>query len=85
LTGQITSLAKYLVNSKLHHKRGELDEDSLKLAQESIEPSLRPLIGESINLDVSINEDEEVRLQRSALAGEMKEFCQRESVRVLSR
>jgi hypothetical protein len=60
LTGQITSLTKYLVNAKLDHKSGELDEDSLKLAQGSIEPSLRPLIAERNDLTLSIKVAEQV-------------------------
>jgi len=60
LTGQITSLTKYLVNAKLDHKSGELDEDSLKLAQGSIEPSLRPLIAERNDLTISIKVVERV-------------------------
>jgi hypothetical protein len=60
LTGQITSLTRYLVNAKLDHKSGELDEDSLKLAQGSIEPSLRPLIAERNDLTLSIKVAEQV-------------------------
>jgi len=60
LTGQITSLTKYLVNAKLDHKSGELDEASLKLAQGSIEPSLRPLIAERNDLTLSIKVVEQV-------------------------
>jgi hypothetical protein len=54
ITGQITSLTRYLINAKLDHRSGELDEDSLKLAQGSIEPSLRPLIAERNDLTASI-------------------------------
>lgn len=60
ITGQITSLTKYLVNAKLDHKSGELDDDSLKLAQGSIEPSLRPLIAERNDLNASIKVVEQV-------------------------
>ena len=60
ITGQITSLTRYLVNAKLDHKSGELDEDSLKLAQGSIEPSLRPLIAERNDLSLSIKVVEQV-------------------------
>jgi hypothetical protein len=60
ITGQITSLTRYLVNAKLDHKSGELDEDSLKLAQGSIEPSLRPLIAERNDLSLSIEVVEQV-------------------------
>ena len=54
ITGQISSLTKYLVNAKLDHKSGELDGVSLKLAEESIEPTLRPLIAERNDLAVSL-------------------------------
>jgi CdvA-like coiled-coil domain len=60
ITGQITSLTKYLINAKLDHKSGELDEASLKLAQGSIEPSLRPLIAERNDLNTSIKIVEQV-------------------------
>src|SRR5437867_4334824 len=50
ITGQISSLTKYLVHAKLGHKSGEVDDASLKLAQDSIEPSLRPLIAERNDL-----------------------------------
>ncbi len=60
ITGQITSLTRYLVNAKLDHKSGELDDDSLKLAQGSIEPSLRPLIAERNDLSASIKIVEQV-------------------------
>lgn len=60
ITGQITSLTKYLINAKLDHKSGELDEDSLRLAQGSIEPSLRPLIAERNDLNTSIRSVEQI-------------------------
>jgi len=60
MSGQITSLTKYLVNAKLDHKSGELDEASLKLAQSSIEPSLRPLIAERNDLIALIKIVEQV-------------------------
>jgi len=44
----------------LDHKSGELDEASLKLAQSSIEPSLRPLIAERNDLIASIKIVEQV-------------------------
>jgi hypothetical protein len=50
ISGQISSLTKYLVQTKLGHKSGEVDDASLRLAQESIEPSLRPLIAEKNDL-----------------------------------
>ncbi len=50
LSGQISSLTKYLVHARLGHKSGEVDDASLKLAQDSIQPSLRPLIAERNDL-----------------------------------
>ena len=60
ITGQISSLTKYLVSAKLDHKSGELDGGSLKLAQESIEPTLRPLIAERNDLAISLKTLEQV-------------------------
>ncbi|HEY4822926.1 MAG TPA: CdvA-like protein [Candidatus Bathyarchaeia archaeon] len=60
ITGQISSLTRYLVNAKLGHKSGELDESSLKLAQESIGPSLRPLIAERNDLTASMKTLEKI-------------------------
>ncbi len=60
IVGQISSLTKYLVNAKLDHKSGELDGVSLKLAQESIEPTLRPLIAERNDLANSLKTLEQV-------------------------
>ena len=67
ITGQITSLTRYLINAKLDHKSGELDADSLKLAQGSIEPSLRPLIAERNDLTASIKTVEQVLPSRVTL------------------
>ena len=50
LSGQISSLTKYLVHARLGNKSGEVDDKSLKLAQDSIQPSLRPLIAERNDL-----------------------------------
>jgi hypothetical protein len=50
LSSQISSLTKYLVHARLGHRSGEVDDESLKLAQESIQPSLRPLIAERNDL-----------------------------------
>jgi len=50
ISGQISSLTKYLVHARLGHKSGEVDDASLKLAQDSIQPSLRPLIAERNDL-----------------------------------
>ena len=60
ISGNISSLTKYLVNAKLDHKSGELDDDSLKLAQGSIEPNLRPLIAERTDLAGSLKSLEQV-------------------------
>ncbi len=60
ITHQISSLTKYLVNAKLDHRSGELDGASLKLAQESIEPTLRPLIAERNDLANSLKTLEQV-------------------------
>jgi uncharacterized protein (DUF342 family) len=54
VTGNISSLTRYLVNAKLDHKSGDLDDESLKLAQGSIEPTLRPLIAEKADLSGSL-------------------------------
>jgi hypothetical protein len=67
ITGQISSLTKYLVNAKLDHKSGELDGVSLKLAQESIEPTLRPLIAERNDLASSLKNLERVLPGRANL------------------
>ncbi len=50
LSLQISSLTRYLVHARLGHKSGEVDDASLKLAQDSIQPSLRPLIAERNDL-----------------------------------
>jgi hypothetical protein len=68
LAKQITSLTRYLVNAKLDHKSGELDEASLKLAQGSIEPSLRPLIAEKNDLTLSIKVVEQVLPSKVSLS-----------------
>ena len=60
VAGHISSLTRYLVNAKLDHKSGELDDESLKLAQGSIEPTLRPLIAEKTDLAGSLKALEQV-------------------------
>lgn len=60
LTGQLSSLTKYLVNAKLDHKSGALDESALRIARESIEPSLRPLIAERNDLTAALRTLEKV-------------------------
>ena len=54
LNSQISSLTKYLIHARLGHKSGEVDEESLKLAQDSITPVLRPLISERNDLVAEI-------------------------------
>lgn len=54
LTSQISSLTRYLIHAKLDHKSGQLDDSSLKLARDSIEPSLRPLIAERNDLAATL-------------------------------
>ncbi len=56
----ISSLTKYLVNAKLDHKSGELDDESFKMAQGSIEPTLRPLMAEKVDLSGSLKNLEQV-------------------------
>ncbi len=58
--GQVSSLTRYLVNAKLGYKSGELDAFSLKLAQESIEPSLRPLLAEKNDITSCLTSLEKV-------------------------
>ena len=60
VTSNISSLTRYLVNAKLDHKSGELDDESLKLAQGSIEPTLRPLIAEKTDLATSLKTLEQI-------------------------
>jgi CdvA-like coiled-coil domain len=67
VTGHISSLTRYLVNAKLDHKSGELDDDSLKLAQGSIEPTLRPLIAEKTDLAGSVKTLEQILPSRVTL------------------
>lgn len=67
VTGNISSLTKYLVNAKLDHKSGDLDDESLKLAQSSIEPTLRPLIAEKTDLSGSLKTLEQALPPRVAV------------------
>lgn len=67
VTGNISSLTKYLVNAKLDHKSGDLDDESLKLAQSSIEPTLRPLIAEKTDLSGSLKTLEQTLPPRVAV------------------
>jgi uncharacterized protein (DUF342 family) len=60
VTNNISSLTRYLVNAKLDHKSGELDDESLKIAQGSIEPTLRPLIAEKTDLSGSLKALEQI-------------------------
>jgi hypothetical protein len=54
LTVNIAGLTRYFVNAKLDHKSGELDDESFKMAQGSIEPTLRPLMAEKVDLSGSL-------------------------------
>jgi hypothetical protein len=67
VTDNISSLTRYLVNAKLDHKSGELDDESLKLAQGSIEPTLRPLIAEKADLSGSLKILEQVLPSRVSI------------------
>ena len=60
VSGGISSLTRYLINAKLDHKSGELDDEALKLAQGSIEPTLRPMIAERTDLAGSLKTLEQV-------------------------
>ncbi len=68
VASQVSSLTRYLVNAKLDHKSGKLDESSLKLARESIEPSLRPLISEKNDLVASLKNLEKVLPSRVSVS-----------------
>lgn len=67
VTGNISSLTRYLVNAKLDRKSGELDEESFKLAQGSIEPTLRPLIAEKTDLAISLKTLEQILPSRVSI------------------
>lgn len=67
ITSQLSSLTKYLVNAKLDHKSGALDESALRIARESIEPSLRPLIAERNDLTEAVKTLETVLPARVSL------------------
>ena len=73
MMGQISSLTKYLVNAKLDHKSGGLDEHSLRLARESIEPSLRPLMAERNDLTASLKDLEKVLPARVSVGQNRKD------------
>jgi len=64
----ISSLTRYLVNAKLDHKSGDLDDESLKIAQGSIEPTLHPLIAEKADLSVSLKTLEQILPSRVTVA-----------------
>jgi hypothetical protein len=69
VTGQIASLTKHLVNAKLDHKSGQLDHDALRLTQGSIEPSLKPLIGEKHDLVLALEKLESILPSRVSISG----------------
>ena len=56
----MSSLTRYLVNAKLDNKSGELDDESLRIAQGSIEPTLRPLMAEKVDLSGSLKTLEQI-------------------------
>ncbi len=64
---QISSLTKYLVNAKLDHKSGLLDESAFKTARGSIEPSLKPLMAERNELTTKLKTLEQVLPQRVSM------------------
>jgi uncharacterized protein (DUF342 family) len=63
----ISSLTRYLVNAKLDHKSGDLDDESLRIAQGSIEPTLHPLIAEKADLSVSLKTLERILPSRMTI------------------
>jgi len=66
VTLNISSLTRYLVNAKLDHKSGELDDESFKMAQSSIEPTLRPLMAEKVDLSGSLKSLEQILASKVA-------------------
>lgn len=67
IASELSSLTKYLVNAKLDHKSGALDESALRITRESIEPSLRPLIAERNDLTAAVKSLETVLPARVSL------------------
>ena len=65
---QVQSLTRYLASAKLDHKSGHLDEPSLKIAKDSIEPTLKPLIAEKNDLTVYVKSLEKVIPARVSLS-----------------
>lgn len=63
ITAQISSLTKYLANAKLDHKSGILDESSFKIAEQSLKPTLAPLIMEKADLASTMKELETILVQ----------------------
>ena len=51
---RLSSLTRHLVNAKLDHQSGMIDEASFKLALGSIEPSIKPLIMEKNDLSTTL-------------------------------
>ena len=68
IASQLSSLTKYLVNAKLDHKSGALDESALRIARDSIEPSLRPLIAERNDLTTVVKSLETVLPARVSMS-----------------
>jgi hypothetical protein len=69
ISGQISSLTKYLAHAKLGHKSGEVDGASLKLAEDSIKPTLRPLIAEKNDLAAELDSLQKILPVRIELTG----------------
>ena len=69
ISGQISSLTKYLAHAKLGHKSGEVDGASLKLAEDSIKPTLRPLIAEKNDLAAELDSLQKILPVRTELTG----------------
>jgi len=63
ITAQISSLTKYLANAKLDHKSGILDESSFKIAEQSLQPTLAPIIMEKTDLANSMKQLETILAQ----------------------
>ncbi len=63
ITAQISTLTKYLANAKLDHKSGILDESSFKIAEQSLKPTLAPLIMEKADLASTMKQLETILVQ----------------------
>lgn len=54
VAAQVGSLTRHLATAKLDHKSGVLDEQSLRITQDSIQPTLAPLMAEKADLTKSL-------------------------------